>query len=254
MANELEKSVQPVSEEIIEDLYDRLGVARTASLLLIKKAFRELSKFYHPDNSATGSKSVFEAIKEAYDILSDPERRAKYDELGLIDRQRLDDPIEVEARTQCSMILNELVNQEQNPETSPVLDKLFKIVFATRDQQFAQQRHELDNRERKINAFRKRLKRKSGKKQRSPILLMMLDNMIKQLSEGREKLKHDMEVHARVVEIFDEYNYEYTPPEMYFHQTMADFNEVQASLNGRRGNVQFNYVPGRRPPPAPDKD
>lgn len=68
--------------------YDVLGVSRDASLREIKNAFYALSKKYHPDvtgqsaNSATTAN--FMMIKDAYDILRDPERRRKYDmELGL---------------------------------------------------------------------------------------------------------------------------------------------------------------------------
>jgi curved DNA-binding protein len=66
------------------DLYDVLGVARTASTDDIKKAYRRLAKKYHPDVNP-GNKQAEEKFKEvtaASEVLSDPKRRALYDEFG----------------------------------------------------------------------------------------------------------------------------------------------------------------------------
>jgi curved DNA-binding protein len=66
------------------DLYDVLGVSRTASTDDIKKAYRRLAKKYHPDVNP-GNKQAEEKFKEvtaASEVLSDPRRRALYDEFG----------------------------------------------------------------------------------------------------------------------------------------------------------------------------
>jgi molecular chaperone DnaJ len=65
------------------DYYDLLGVARNASQDEIKRAFRRLAMKYHPDkNSEAGAEEHFKEINEAYEVLSDPERRAVYDRFG----------------------------------------------------------------------------------------------------------------------------------------------------------------------------
>ncbi|HEX8907549.1 MAG TPA: DnaJ C-terminal domain-containing protein [Anaeromyxobacteraceae bacterium] len=66
------------------DLYDVLGVARTASADEVKKAYRRLAKKYHPDVNP-GDKVAEEKFKEvtaAAEVLNDPKRRALYDEFG----------------------------------------------------------------------------------------------------------------------------------------------------------------------------
>ncbi len=67
-----------------QDYYQVLGVAKTATPDEIKKAFRKLAVKYHPDK-AGGDKAAeekFKQINEAHDVLSDPEKRKKYDALG----------------------------------------------------------------------------------------------------------------------------------------------------------------------------
>lgn len=68
-----------------KDYYAILGVSRDATDAEIKRAFRRLAMQYHPDK-ATGDKKraeeKFKEINEAYDVLSDPEKRRRYDQLG----------------------------------------------------------------------------------------------------------------------------------------------------------------------------
>ncbi|OGV57066.1 MAG: hypothetical protein A2X49_06985 [Lentisphaerae bacterium GWF2_52_8] len=65
------------------DYYETLGVSRNASEDDIKKAFRKLARKYHPDvNKTPEAESRFKELNEAYEVLSDPERRKKYNALG----------------------------------------------------------------------------------------------------------------------------------------------------------------------------
>jgi molecular chaperone DnaJ len=65
------------------DLYTVLGVARDASDAEIKRAFRKLAQQTHPDvNAEAGADGRFKEINEAYQVLSDPQRRQQYDMFG----------------------------------------------------------------------------------------------------------------------------------------------------------------------------
>src|SRR5439155_27171735 len=65
------------------DLYAVLGVARNASQDEIKQAYRRLARQHHPDASADpGAEDRFKAISAAYEVLSDPAKRERYDMFG----------------------------------------------------------------------------------------------------------------------------------------------------------------------------
>ncbi|MEC8049066.1 MAG: molecular chaperone DnaJ [Chloroflexota bacterium] len=65
------------------DYYEILGVGKNASDEEIKKAFRKLALEFHPDrNKSKGAEDKFKEINEAYQVLSDPEKRNSYDQFG----------------------------------------------------------------------------------------------------------------------------------------------------------------------------
>ncbi len=68
-----------------QDYYELLGVDRDASPERIKKAYRKLALKWHPDQNASDTETAelrFKEISEAYEVLSDPEKRKKYDRFG----------------------------------------------------------------------------------------------------------------------------------------------------------------------------
>jgi DnaJ-class molecular chaperone len=73
----------------VRDYYEVLGVPRTASEKEIKSAFRKLARQYHPDVNPNDPQAAdkFKEINEANEVLSDPEKRRRYDELGADWRQ-----------------------------------------------------------------------------------------------------------------------------------------------------------------------
>ncbi len=67
-----------------KDYYEILGVPRTASEIEIKKAFRKLAREFHPDvaKNKKQAEEKFKELNEAYEVLGNPAKRKKYDELG----------------------------------------------------------------------------------------------------------------------------------------------------------------------------
>ena len=73
-----------VMAETKTDYYEVLGVTKNASEAEIKKAYRVVAKKYHPDMNPGDAEAErkFKEAAEAYAVLSDPEKRAKYDQYG----------------------------------------------------------------------------------------------------------------------------------------------------------------------------
>jgi curved DNA-binding protein len=73
---------------VARDYYEVLGVPRTATAEELQQAFRRLARQYHPDvNKDPGAEERFKEVNEAYQVLSDPETRARYDRFGPAFRQ-----------------------------------------------------------------------------------------------------------------------------------------------------------------------
>ena len=67
-----------------QDYYETLGVSRSASEEEIKKAYRKLAMKYHPDRNPDDkvAEENFKAAAEAYEVLSEPEKKSRYDQFG----------------------------------------------------------------------------------------------------------------------------------------------------------------------------
>ena len=74
-------------EEKTIDYYEVLQVSTSAEPETINRVYRMLAQRFHPDNQQTGNESRFRAILEAYSVLSDPEKRARYDIMHLQQKQ-----------------------------------------------------------------------------------------------------------------------------------------------------------------------
>jgi curved DNA-binding protein CbpA len=68
-----------VTDDSPVDYYEALQVSRNAEQETIQRIFRLLAQRFHPDNKDTGDEARFREIQDAYSVLNDPEKRARYD-------------------------------------------------------------------------------------------------------------------------------------------------------------------------------
>lgn len=79
---------------VVQDHYARLGVASSATIEAIKAAYRKKAAQYHPDKNPSPDAAVrFREVQEAYEVLSDPERRRTFDDYR--QRSLIEDPLPV---------------------------------------------------------------------------------------------------------------------------------------------------------------
>jgi len=103
--------------------YDTLGVRPTASPQQIRRAFRDLSKLYHPDTTelpAPEATEKFQQINEAYAVLSSPDRRWTYDKQVGYSRISVMQPLEPLSRSQTSLRRKEVSNMYLDPNDRPL--------------------------------------------------------------------------------------------------------------------------------------
>ena len=92
------------------DLYDELGVTGDATADDIKAAYRAQAKKLHPD--AGGDSEKFGALQKAYDVLSDPERRQRYDETGATETSDPEYRVDAQARQLFADMLVQIIDLE----------------------------------------------------------------------------------------------------------------------------------------------
>ena len=107
------------------DLYAILGVARDADYNTIRAAYRNAAKTAHPDLG--GSAEEFEALKEAFDCLSDEVRRANYDRTGYYTRGKEADTLDAKALDKLRSTIVGIVNLIRKSEKTE--NEQFSMIF-----------------------------------------------------------------------------------------------------------------------------
>lgn len=107
-------------------LYEVLGLTETATPDQIKKAYRKLAQKHHPDkDGGDGDGTEFKLVKEAYEVLSDPERRARYDRDGTYrhdGRQTEEERINAFAMNALASLLHRLIEGTEWVEHTDILE------------------------------------------------------------------------------------------------------------------------------------
>jgi curved DNA-binding protein CbpA len=127
------------------DYYDILQVSTSAEPETIHRVYRLLAQRFHPDNAETGNDTRFRKIAEAYGVLSDPERRARYDVVHERQRQErwrlvargneADEDFSVEQRVRLTVLEVLCTQRRTDPNASGLfLVDLEKMIGRAREQ------------------------------------------------------------------------------------------------------------------------
>ena len=178
------------------DYYKILGVERTATEEEIKKAFRSKSKILHPD--AGGDADEFRKLKHAFDILGDPARRGRYDDLGC-DRE-----VEPNAMAALEEIFSSILT---------AADSVIDVVLAAKEVckreigQAKKATKKIDEDLRKLERYAKQVRMKAGVSKEN-LFSRALDGRVSRARHNLGEVKFACEVWARTLELLQDYEFE----------------------------------------------
>lgn len=187
------------------ELYDRLGLSPFTTQAEIKAAYRKLVKSVHPD--AGGGADEFAKIQQAYDVLSDPERRKRYDETGSLDTMDRENRVDSSARQRFADILIKIVDSDAEFFfTDPLAAARRQIEAEIQQHRIAAA--EIADKKVRIGHVSKRFTPKTLRNIPEDIF----KHMLRQMDQGIAQAKARNEVLERVIELIDEYEFEVDPP------------------------------------------
>jgi len=180
------------------NLYDILGVSKNATFEEIKTKYKSLAQQHHPDKG--GDPDLFKKIKHAYEVLSDPINRKRYDTTGHYD----DGPnIQTEALDHLSNLFFKLV-----PTINADLDDLVLVMKNESRQEKEDVNNNINacnNHIQKLNKIINKIKKKSNSGEN--FLKMFAENQLKMVHNELQNLKKRIAVLDVVIEILEDYHY-----------------------------------------------
>lgn len=188
----------PPEPEESEMLYYILGVSKDATPEEVRTAYKKAANKHHPDKQ-DGDDRVFKMIKEAYDILIDPEKRAIYDATGIYNGE--DAQVVDAARDFLSSIISATINDES-------LDLEHLDLVSALKKGINQNIKTYDKGIRRGEKSIKRLK-KLQKRAKSSILISVFMKNISNQEEALNSLKQDKKIQEMALKIISTCKYEF---------------------------------------------
>jgi curved DNA-binding protein CbpA len=174
--------------------YDTLGLHPACSENDIKLAYRKLAKEHHPDREG-GDAERMAAINQAYEVLSDPERRAHYDATGLSDLKTVDD----EARKALADLLNQVIAESNGRPIDTCRDVIKRTMDAQNSERITAQR-----RIRHLEKLSGKIRCKAGEN----LAQAVIENQLAQLQAQIKRMDRQIEIAAAGLTLLDDYEHE----------------------------------------------
>jgi curved DNA-binding protein CbpA len=184
-----------------EDLYNTLGVEPDASPEEIRRAYRRKAKQEHPD--AGGSAEKFGALVKAHRVLSDAEKRARYDRTGEADDGP--DNTDQAAMSAIDQILDQLLDKDE-PQRIDIVAVIREEIGRNIDHQTGEIR--------KAMQARRKLERVGGRlTTRAPrnIFKPLLDRKLGHINEGLVTMRQQLAIFERAAKIMEDYAFDAEP-------------------------------------------
>lgn len=194
-----------------EDLYQILGILKTATPVEIKKAYRKRSQQCHPDKT-NGDESEFERVKLAYDILSNPEKRAHYDATGNYQEQQATNENKEVNQILAQGFAQILQTQPMNAFAEIDLIELLKQLLQGYINKIEDALNKIKSEIEAFEIVAKRLQRQKGRGVLNGLVTQRIEALTKNLNNHEQILAF----HKQALELAGEYNYQTDPQSVQF--------------------------------------
>lgn len=195
-----------MTKGMVDSLYDILGVAEGATIEAIKHAYKKLAQKLHPDKNDGETNEEFKRLQKAYMILSDPEKRQRYDTMGDDSGKPERSPQSKANEYIVSLVFSIIGNfGESSVDHMDVMTAVKKKI--RQDTLGATSAIKKINR--KIKVFEKAKKRFKGDK--AGIILMAINATLDELNMGVAGIEEKIALYELALEIIEDIDYEFEP-------------------------------------------
>lgn len=225
----------------MRDLYQILGVGRAALQAEIQKAYRRKAKNSHPD--AGGSVEAFGELADAYTVLSDPDRRERYDRTGEIVHPQLSN-LDASAIEIIAQKLGLIIHAEQDVTSMDVAELIERTVcddIGQRKSGIAGLKRAIE----RVTRLRERVKRKANGEDN--MLAKVLDWHEVAARNNIQKNEDSVRVMERALEILRDYSFAEIRPAatpdgvaMALHETLQALDQLAVALNAVQAGAELN--------------
>lgn len=188
----------------MNNLYEILNLDLTATPDDIVRAYRRRAKATHPNHNGTGKTAEFQAVQHAYDVLSDKERRARYDADGFTGEQSA---MEAKAMLELSQLIMLLIDQTE--------DNDFDVV-ARAKQEICRQQVDLSAQAmaatKQADKYRAKSVKFKSKKAGENVFMVILENRVRDCERQARQFKDGMERCDIMLALLEGYSYEADKP------------------------------------------
>lgn len=193
-------------------LYDLLGVSTTASAETIKQHYRRQAKKYHPDRNPGDDKAEerYKQVVAAFEVLSDPDRRKRYDETGETDDEASRHQQEMLLRVLSPILMEtfeELVKKGRKVESVDVVAEFRKVLFA-KQKEAADVLTGLKENKRVLEATLGRFKVDDGSEN---LLVAIVRGQLRELEDGMSVVRTRVDIISKGIKLMAAYRYEHQP-------------------------------------------